>query len=306
MSSNLAHDAQFDAAARPAVGLTSQNSELNTRHSILNTQNSNRVQAALIVAAVCAVLSGACSASKETPPASGSHTLAPPEGLVVAASAEARVFSDGRSRSSKRIREAFDTLTAAVEDQGAGPQKLANVYGQVGNLLLALKELETAEAYYLNAQTLASDDRRWPYLLGYLYRIKGPLDRAVASFERAQQLQPDHVATLVRLGDAYMALGRPEDAAPLFDKAIALDPGSAAAWFGAGQVALARNDDRGAVKALEEALARDEGASAIHYPLAMAHRRLGNVKQAQAHLARQGGVEPQPADPLVSGDRRAD
>jgi tetratricopeptide (TPR) repeat protein len=115
------------------------------------------------------------------------------------------------------------------------------------------------------------------------------------------------VATLIRLGQVYLALGRHEAAAPLFEQAITLAPGSAAAWFGAGQAALARHDDRAAVKALETALERDAGATAIHYPLAMAYRRLGSLDQARAHLARQGKVEPHPEDPVLDEiDKRID
>ncbi len=252
-----------------------------------------------IVNAVCVVLIGACSASDPAPAASGNPTLAPPEGLKLQPVPRPELSAMGESVQ-RRIREALAALSAAIEERPPVPERLAHAYGETGNLLLPMRELETAEAYYLNAQTLAPDDWRWPYLLGYLYRQRGPLDKAVVAFERARQLQPDHVATLVRLGDVYLALGRPEPAAPLFDKAIALDPGSSAAWFGAGQVALARSDDRTAVKALEEALARDEGATAIHYPLAMAYRRLGNVDQARAHLAQRGDVEPRPEDPFLA------
>ena len=115
------------------------------------------------------------------------------------------------------------------------------------------------------------------------------------------------MATLIRLGEVYLALGRYEAAAPLFDQAIALAPGSAAAWFDAGQAALARHDDRAAVKALETALERDAGATAVHYPLAMAYQRLGNLDKARAHLAQQGKVEPRPEDPVLDEiDKRID
>jgi tetratricopeptide (TPR) repeat protein len=207
----------------------------------------------------------------------------------------------------QRIQPAYNALARAVADRGAPPEQLAKAYGEMGDLLMALNELDSAEAYYLNAQALAPDDRRWPHLLGHLYRTRGPVEKAATSFERARQLQPNDVATLVHLGEAYLALGNHEAAAPLFDQAIALAPDSAAAWFGAGQAALARHDDRAAVKALESALARDRGATAIHYPLGMAYRRLGSLDQARAHLARQGKVEPRPEDPVLDEiDKRID
>jgi tetratricopeptide (TPR) repeat protein len=252
-----------------------------------------------IVNAVCVVLIGACSASDPAPATSGSPTLAPPEGLGLRPVPRPELSAMGESVQ-RRLREALAALSAAIEERPPAPERLAHAYAEVGNLLLPMQELETAEAYYQNAQTLAPDDWQWPYLLGYFYRLRGPLDKAVVAFERARQLRPDHVGTLVRLGDVYLALGRPEVAAPLFDKALALDSSSAAAWFGSGRVALERNDDHRAVKALEEALARDAGATAVHYPLAMAYRRLGDLTQAQAHLARRGDVEPGPEDPLLT------
>ena len=254
----------------------------------------------LAVAAVSVVLAGACSTSNESPAAStGPPVLAPPEGLGLQPVLTPD-FSVMGASVAQQMRERYAPLTRAIEDGAATPAELANAYGEMGNLLLAARALDTAEAYYLNAQTLAPGDWRWSHLLGHLYRNRGPLDKAVTSYEHALQLEPDALATLVRLGDVYLALGRPEAAAPLFARAVRLDADSAAAWFGAGRAALARNEDADAVKALEDALARDPGATAIHYLLAMAYRRLGDGEQAQAHLRRQGDVEPRPEDPLLS------
>jgi tetratricopeptide (TPR) repeat protein len=253
---------------------------------------------ALMAAVMCAaVLTGACSTARKTPEESGSPTLAPPEGRGLQAVPRPELSPMGEAVQ-QRIQQAYSALTREVQDRGATPEQLAKAYGEVGDLLMALSELESAAPYYLNAQTLAPGDPRWPHLLGHLYRTRGPLEKAVTSFERARQLQPNDVATLIHLGESYLALGNHEAAAPLFDQAIAVAPDSAAAWFGAGQAALARHDDRAAVKALETALARDGGATAIHYPLGMAYRRLGNLDQARAHFAQQGGTEPRPQDLL--------
>src|SRR5262245_46702685 len=231
-----------------------------------------------VVALTCAVAAGACSASPpkgETPADSGNSTLAPPAGRALQPVPRPELAPMGEAVH-QRIQQAYTALTRAVEDRGATPEQLAKAYGEVGDLLMALSELESAEPYYLNAQTLAPGDARWPHLLGHLYQTRGPVDKAVTSFERARQLQPNDAATLVNLGEVYLGLGNYEAAAPLFDQAIAIAPGSAAAWFDAGQAALARHDDRAAVKALETALERDAGATAVHYPLAMAYQRLGN------------------------------
>ena len=264
----------------------------------------------LTVAVLCvAVMAGACSPSSpraETPADSGNPTLAPPAGLGLQPVPRPELSPMGEAVH-QRIQQAYAALARAVEDRGATPEQLAKAYGEVGDLLMALSELESAEPYYLNAQSLQPGDRRWPYLLGHLYRKRGPLEKAVTSFERARQLHPNDAATLVNLGEVYLGLGNHEAASPLFDQAIAIAPGSAVAWFDAGQAALARHDDRAAVKALETALERDAGATAVHYPLAMAYQRLGNLDKARAHLARQGNAEPRPEDPVLDEiDKRID
>ena len=252
------------------------------------------------LAVMAAVLGGACGAStgSETD-AAGRLVLVPPAGLGLQAVLRPDFSAMGASVAGQ-LREPFAALEALVDDGDATAAELAGAYGEMGSLLLAARELETAEIYFLNAQSLAPSDWRWSQLLGHVYRNHGPLSKAVTSYEHALDLRPDALATLLRLGDAYLALGRAQEAAPLFARALALDAGSAAAWFGAGRAALALEDDAEAVRALEEALARDPGASAIHYPLAMAHRRLGNLEQAQAHLARQGDIEPWSNDPLLT------
>jgi tetratricopeptide (TPR) repeat protein len=193
----------------------------------------------------------------------------------------------------------YSSLKSRIADSGATPGELAASYGEMGKLLMAATYFDAAESCYLNAQSLAPGDRRWPYYLGHLYKVKGPLEKSATSFARALQLQPDDFATLVWLGDAYIAQGRAEAADPLFAKALGLQPGSAAARFGAGRVALAKKDYSVAVKELEEALKLEPQATAIHYQLAMAYRGRGDLESAQAHLGLRGDIETRPADPLM-------
>lgn len=253
----------------------------------------------LAAAAVFATMTGACATPTErSVEATGPPVLAPPDGLGLQAVMTPDFTAMGASVA-QWMRERHASLARLIEDEDVTPAELASAYGEMGNVLLAALEVAAAEGYYLNAQTLAPGDRRWSHLLGHVYRRQGPLEAAVTAFEHALQLEPDALATLVRLGDVYLDLGRAEKAVPLFARAVALEPGSAAAWFGAGRAALARNEDAEAVTALEEALVRDPEATAIHHPLAMAYRRLGDVDRALAHLARRGDVEPRPHDPLL-------
>ena len=253
-----------------------------------------------VAATVIVVWAGACAQPEETPPVAtaGGPVLAPPAGSGLRP-VPLPDFSTMADTVQAQMREAHTALQRRIEDPEATPGALSRAYGEMANLLMAARDLETAEPYYLNAQALAPSDRRWAYYLGHLYRNKGPLTEAAANFEHARLLDPDDVATLVWLGEVYLALGRAAQAQPLFGRAITLDAESAAAWYGAGRVALAAREYAGAVEALERALALNPSASAIHYPLGLAFRGLGAVERAHAHLEQPANVEVHPADPLM-------
>jgi tetratricopeptide (TPR) repeat protein len=199
-----------------------------------------------------------------------------------------------------QVHERYSSLKLKMENPGTPSLELSNAYGEMGKLLMAARQLNAAEPYYLNAQALVPSDMRWPYYLGHLYRDKSELAKSAESFEQTLRLQPDHVPTRVWLADVYIAQGRPEAAAPLLTKALSLNPRSTSAHFTLGRAALATNDYSRAVKHLEEALSLDQRATAAHYPLALAYRGLGDRAQAEAHLAQHRDVvEIAPADPLM-------
>ena len=262
--------------------------------------NARRVAGLCAVASVCTVLASACSSHEEATPAppTGVSVLNPPDGRGLPPVALPDLsLMDEPVREQMRAR--YSTLAARLEDHGADHADLGAAYGEMGKLFMTAGYLEAAESCYLNARALAPSDRRWPYYLGHLYKIKGPIAKSISFFEQALQLQTSDVATLVWLGEGYLAQGRAEAAEPLFAKALTLQPDSAVARFGAGRAALSKKDYTRAVKELEEALALEPRATATHYSLAMAYRGLGDVNRAQAHLAQRGDIEPRSVDPLM-------
>ena len=251
---------------------------------------------------VCAVLlpAGAChSDNAATSPAlTGTETLPPPNGLGLRPVPLPDVSPmDASVR--RQVLERAASLKSKMAHAGTPAPELAAAYGELGKLLMAAEQVDAAESCYLNAQALVPTDRRWPYYLGHLYRIRGPLAKSAASFERALELQPSDLPTIVWLGEVYLAQGRGEAAAPMFAKALTLEPGSVSAHFGAGRAALAKKDYAGAARHLEQALANNPGATAAHYPLAMAYRGLHDRQKAEAHLRQQGNLQISPADPLM-------
>jgi tetratricopeptide (TPR) repeat protein len=198
----------------------------------------------------------------------------------------------------EQIRDSHSALLLKLKSRTPSPQ-LADAHGELGKLLMAANYPEAAKPCFLDAQTLAPSDHRWPYYLGHLYRDRGDLPNSLASFERALLLRPDDVATLVWIGALHLAAGRPEEAEQKFSKALTLQPSSLSARFGLGRTAIATQDYRRAVTYLEEVLSVDPEAAAVHYPLATAYSALGDQKKAELHLKQREDHEILPADPLM-------
>jgi tetratricopeptide (TPR) repeat protein len=199
----------------------------------------------------------------------------------------------------QQIDERYQSLTSLIATAGTRPEQLAEAYGQLGNLLLAAELFEAAEPFYRHAESLQSDEFRWPYYLGHIYQSTSQPDKAVSSFTRAVKLKPNDIAALVWLGNLYLQDGKPEQAEPLFARALSAQPGTIAAMYGLGQTALAEHKYARAVEHFERALAGDARASVIHYPLALAYRALGETAKAEQHLGQRGTTEVGPPDPLM-------
>jgi tetratricopeptide (TPR) repeat protein len=201
----------------------------------------------------------------------------------------------------RQLRERFAALTDKRASSATPPAQLADAYGDLGTVLLAARLGTSAEGCFRHAQALVPGDRRWPYYLGQTFLLVGNRGAAIAAFERALALAPGDLPTLVWLGEAHLDDGRPAEAESFFQKAASQAPGSAAARFGAGRAALARQDYKAAAAYLEAALELDRRASAVHYPLAMAYRALGDRQRAEEHLEQRGEAWPALPDPLMEG-----
>ena len=199
----------------------------------------------------------------------------------------------------QQLREQYARLQRKIDDPATTTVDLASGYGEMGKLLMSAEYRDFAERCFLDAQELTPGEMRWPYYLGHLYRLRGETEKSATSFERALRLRPDDEATLVWLGRAYLDEGRPEAAEPMFIRAVSIAPGSGAALFGLGRAALARRDYSRAVEYLEKTIAVNRKASIVHYPLAMAYRKLGRVQEADTHLRAKGDVEVAMSDPLM-------
>ena len=199
-----------------------------------------------------------------------------------------------------QLQDAYASLTRTTQDRAAGTTQRSDAYGRMGMFLMAAEFRDEAEVCFLDAQSLAPGDFRWPYYLGHLHKAKGDAAESAASFERALEAKPDDPTTLIWLGDAYLDQGRPDAATRVLERALARQPRSAAALFRLARASLAMNESRRAIGQLEQALSFDrDAAPAIHYQLSVAHRQLGDLAQADRHVRQRGPGEVRPPDPLM-------
>ena len=249
---------------------------------------------------VLVTLAGSCVPEAEVIPTTAVHRS---ERAVPEAEALPAVSLPDLSRLAvsvqAQVRERHSVLMGKLEDRRTPPVELGNAYGDLGLILMAAEYYQAAASCYLNAEALAPDVMRWPYYLGHLYRLEGEGAQAAEAFARASELRPRDLPTLVWLGETYLDQSRPEAAARAFIQALSIAPRSAAALSGVGRVALARQDAARAVEFLERALSVEQQASSLHYPLATAYRRLGELDKADAHLRQRGGGTPSAPDPLM-------
>jgi tetratricopeptide (TPR) repeat protein len=178
--------------------------------------------------------------------------------------------------------------------------ELAAAYGGLGQLYHAYALTEAAAFCYENASRLAPGDHRWHHLLGRLREGGGALEQAAVAYRSAREARPDYAASAIRLGIVRLEQGRLAEARDALDGALTLvsDPAARAAL---GEVALAAREYTEAVSLLQSALAQAPEATRLHYLLGMAHRGLGDLAQARAHLALRGTAGVRPDDPLVDG-----
>jgi tetratricopeptide (TPR) repeat protein len=204
----------------------------------------------------------------------------------------------------QQVHDAWSEFQAILRKRGASQEELANAYGQMGMVYHAYGFVDAAAVCYQNAHALMPREFRWPYYSGRLYQDEGKINNAITDLKAALDLRPTDIAVLVNLAQAYQADGQSEPAKTLFEKAIAIDPSQAGAQAGVGEIALSKGDFAIAIRSLETALKLQPEATNLHYPLAMAYRKMGDVRDALLHLQKKGSGKPTVPDPLM--DKVAD
>jgi tetratricopeptide (TPR) repeat protein len=197
-----------------------------------------------------------------------------------------------------QVRHQYDVLKTVLDRNDATPAERAAEFGGLGMVLQAAEYQDSAEPAYLNAQTLAPSEPRWPYYLAHLYKKRGDNDRSKRAFERVLQLRPDDVPTLIWMARLALDRGDAAEAEQLLARADRVAPHNVAVLAGLGQAALLRRDFSTTVSRLEQALAIDSSATSLHSPLATAYRALGDADRAEAHARAWRNTDIPLQDPL--------
>jgi tetratricopeptide (TPR) repeat protein len=198
----------------------------------------------------------------------------------------------------RRRLEALQERVIELKTSGSD-DALSEAYGTLGTYYIAHHLNDAAEVALLNAKRLDPGEFRWPYYLGFIYRMVGKPDLERRAYEHALELRPEDVPARLHLAELHLALGENEEAYRQFRRALELNPAEAAALGGLGRAASALGRHLEAVEHFSEALRLQPQATIVHYQLALAYRRLGDMEAARAHLEQRGDNEIGFADPLL-------
>jgi len=121
--------------------------------------------------------------------------------------------------------------------------------------------------------------------LGAVYRRHGDLDRAEAVFRFVLAREPQNPQTMANLVTVLADAGKTSEANELAATLARLEPEPPFAHFKTGMAALQAGDARAARDAFLKELARAPDYHELHFWLAVAYIRLGDLEQARAHVA---------------------
>lgn len=203
----------------------------------------------------------------------------------------------------EQIQATFEALNARLASQNPPSRpELAQIFGEMGQLLHAYELTSSAEAAYVNAHRLAPDEFTWPHLLGRLLTAAGRADDG-ASWHRLalEKIQSGEQAlpTLLALAEYLRNADRLDEAEIALAQARQIAPGQPALRAEQGHVALARQDFQTAILELEAALAAVPAATRLHHPLGLAYRGAGDLDKAREHLEQRGDVGLAAPDPWM-------
>ena len=206
---------------------------------------------------------------------------------------------------------AFDSFPPAAREgigrahaRAAARPRDAEAAGELGRLLHAWEQWESAHQAYARAQALAPDAFAWHYLDGVVLQRLVRHDEAAGRFRRALEIDAGYLAARVKLAEALLEMGRLDESRPLFEGLVEEAAAEPAARVGLGRIAAREGRTAEAIAHLERAVALFPQLGEAHYALARAYRAAGRAADAEAALRKHQEYGPRwPAleDPVLAG-----
>jgi tetratricopeptide (TPR) repeat protein len=181
----------------------------------------------------------------------------------------------------KPVAEKIATERQAVLAEPASVE----AWGRLGMTFDAHHMIHEAAACYAQAERLAPDDWRWPYLQAIVSLDARP-EEVLALLVRAHEHAADSALVNLRIGRELLRLDRAREAEPYFQRAHELDPEDPHALVGLGRVALASGDVARARVHLETAEDMRPRPREVFVLLARVYRELGEHEYAEDMAAR--------------------
>lgn len=236
-----------------------------------------------------------------------------------APSAEAVVPALVRDEMEPQVLEHLDEVEAnsrrILADGQATPEQQGRAWGELGQVYVTYNLWPQSVAACTNAARLDRDDFRWPYLLAVSLKRLPDLRGSLQAMQQAQQrmrrdasARPvDHLAAACFIAEVADKQGEEAGMAELVSKSLAtalkIQPQCVFALVMRGRRASEADQHTEALRDLEAAVRLQPQSKEIRTLLSTAHRRQGNLEQAQQWAVTSPGNDRSPVrapNPLLS------
>ena len=177
----------------------------------------------------------------------------------------------------KQIQEVYDALRSHPQDAAAN--------GQLGMLLYAYQQNQSAGTFFERAHALDPQEFRWTYYLANVQAALGDPVQSLSHFRETGRLKPDYQPAQLKLAENLLASGKSAESQRLYETILQKDPDSPWAHYGLGRVMSAQKQLVPAIDHFRKACEISPNYGAAHYALALAFRDLDDKIKAQEHLS---------------------
>jgi tetratricopeptide (TPR) repeat protein len=179
------------------------------------------------------------------------------------------------------IRQQVQQAYAAAQ---ANP-KDAEVSGNLGMVLEAYEQYESAALCYRRAHLLDPNSFRWLFYLGSVEAAQGKHRDAVVTLGEALRIKPDYLPAQLKLADTLLTIGKLEESRNIYQAISKEHPETAEVHYGLGRIHAAAGDLAAAANSYRKACELFPPYGAAHYALGLAYRKLGQATESQQQFS---------------------